>query len=485
MSKPELGGLEAALNKMREDELKKNPQSLEDKTLAVEATKDIETALVALRTFLRSQDTLIYMIDTLRALIPANQKEEEVFDKSNLIAEFITGDPYGFQDDTMLGVGPAGIALVALNDFLNSDRFTQTDPKTIPVFAKMEKPYTPPSTMKTPVSIGESNFIVQLENEFFVTDNESGKKFVISYAPKQQNVQIRITAGGEDQVAMLTLAMEMKKLIITNRHIKGKIIEISEGNIFDVKELEEQPFPILDKVLHDDLIKNVVNIFKKKDEFLKYGLPAKRSVILEGGPGKGKTMIERWLAAQLMGEVTTIWVTSKSVKRSSDVAYIFEIARKMSPSLIVMEDLDLISGTRQMSHGGDNVLGEMLNQMDGLTQDSSIVMIGSTNKVANLDEALADRPGRFDRIFKVGKPDGEVAAKIARNYLLKRGVLEQSVDDLNLESFFSEGDLSGAQVVEVCKGAIFEAIHRASEVTEVHLNNSRKGLLNQRQLLSK
>ena len=483
MDKPKFD-LEAAINNIRSAEIQKIPESLAEKLLSPDATKDMESALNAIRTFLRTQDTFIYMVDHVRALLPKESEEKELFDKNNLMAEFITNDPNGNLDDTILAVGPAGIALVSLNEFIASDRFVITDPKVLSVYNKLEKAYEPPSTMKTPVSIGESNFIVPMENEFFVYDTLLSKKFVIGYGMKQQAVQIRITAEDTDQDEMLKLAMEMKKLIITNKHIKGKVIEISEGNIFDVKELPEQPFPILDKVLQDELEKNVINIFKKADEFAKYGIPAKRSVILEGPPGNGKTMIERWLASRLMGEVTTVWVTSKSIKRSSDVAYIFEIARKMAPTLIVMEDLDLISGTRAMQYGGDNVLGELLNQMDGLTQDNAIVMIGSTNKVASLDEALADRPGRFDRIFKVGKPEGEVAAKIAKAYLIKRDIPEASVNALNLEEFFAEGDLTGAQIVEVCKGAIFEAIHRSGELTGMHLNNSRKGLLNQRQMYS-
>ena len=465
-------------------EPQKQAKTLEETLLASSSTADLESALNSIRKFLRTQETFIYMVDRVRALIPESEDETESFDKFNLLSEHITGDVRGDIDDTVLGVSPPGIALVALSDFFADGRFTVTDPSTLSCFSRLSRTYEPPSTMKTPVSIGANDFIVPMEAEFFVKDNESGKKYVISYGIKQNQVQVRITAGADQSQEMLKLAMEIKKLIITNKHIKGKIIEISEGNIFDVKELEEQPFPILDKALHDELEKNVINIFKKKEEFTKYGLPAKRSVILEGPPGNGKTMIERYLASRLQGEVTTVWVTSKSIKRSSDVAYIFEIARKMSPSLIIMEDLDLISGTRNQ-HYGDNVLGEMLNQMDGLTQDNSIVMVGSTNRVASLDEALADRPGRFDRIFRVGKPEGEVAALIAKNYLSKRGVSESSIEDLNLVDFFRDGDLTGAQIVEVCKGAIFEAIHKNGEITEMHLSNSKKGLINQRALLNK
>ena len=199
-------------------------------------------------------------------------------------------------------------------------------------------------------------------------------------------------------------------------------------------------------------------------------------------PGCGKTMIERWLASKVTGEVTTIWVTAKSIGSAEDVASIFDIARKLSPALVIMEDLDLISGTRSLfGQSGSGPLGEMLNQLDGLTQDQSIVLVGSTNRLGSLDEALADRPGRFDRVYEVGKPTEDIAKIIARNYLVKRGIDPQVVENLTL-SCLNSGEFTGAQVVEIVKGGIFEAIHRNCDVSDTCIQNSAKGLQDQKKL---
>jgi SpoVK/Ycf46/Vps4 family AAA+-type ATPase len=245
--------------------------------------------------------------------------------------------------------------------------------------------------------------------------------------------------------------------------------------------------PIISKELSDELEKNVLNIFDKGDQFRAMGQAICRKIILSGGPGNGKTMIERFLASRLRGKVTTIWVSAKSIEHREHIDDIFEIARKLSPALVIMEDLDLISGTR--SHfGNESMLGELLNQLDGLKKNDAIVIVASTNCVADLDEALNDRPERFDRIFEVGKPTSDLAQEIATQYLLNKcNVPEATIKSLNLAKYFKDQEFSGAQIVEVIRGAIFEAIHRGlgSDINEQCLKASKDGLLKQRDLIAK
>ena len=68
-------------------------------------------------------------------------------------------------------------------------------------------------------------------------------------------------------------------------------------------------------------------------------------------------------------------------------------------------------------------------------------------------EALRDRPGRFDRIYQIGRPSAELAEQIARYYLKERGISEEIIEGLSYTSL-AKGDLTGAQIVEVVKGGI-------------------------------
>lgn len=220
------------------------------------------------------------------------------------------------------------------------------------------------------------------------------------------------------------------------------------------------------------------------DRYYGFEIDGNRRFLLGDFTVTHNTMLCRWLASSVKGKVTTIWVTAKSIQDQSDVASVFDIARKLAPSLVIMEDLDLISGTRDILGRGAGALGEMLNQLDGLEANDSLVLVGSTNRVSSLDEALRDRPGRFDRIYEVGKPSPELAEQIAKNYLRSRGVSENALSFLDLSQVMN-GEFTGAQVVEIVKGGIFEAIHENKEITELHVKKSRDGLIKQRKLTQK
>jgi cell division protease FtsH len=254
-----------------------------------------------------------------------------------------------------------------------------------------------------------------------------------------------------------------------------------------LEPLPDQQFPIIDKYLNSELSKNVLNMFDKADEFAKFGLPAKRAIILEGGPGNGKSMICRWLAKRLKQKgVTTFWVTAKSILGNSNVADIFDMARNLSPSLIIMEDMDLITGSRNNPFAREETgaLGELLNQMDGLTKNENVVIVATTNKVNSLDEALSDRPGRFDRVYKVGLPQKDVAEQIAKSFLLASGLSDLAVSEMDF-SPVTDGTLSGAQIIEIIKGGFFEAIHVGKDLDSLCIKRSAKGLEDQRRAMGK
>jgi ATP-dependent 26S proteasome regulatory subunit len=447
-----------------------------------------EKALKSVADFVDSQSKLFRLIHDLSKLLPPKtDKKESLLDREEFMATFLAGhrgyEPY----NNAFAVMPSAIALVALNDFFNNkERFEIVDPTTLEYHSKCEFPYVAPVLTHTTFEIASEAFNVPVGNQIWLTDNQSELNYVVNYEIGNGGiVNVQIKSSPDERRQAIELAMEIKKYVLTSRFLRGQIIEIDGGSGFKVVDIGEHSMPIISDPMMSELEKNVINLFDKEQDFRSYGLPIKRSVILEGPPGCGKTMIARYLASRLKGKVTTVWVTAKSIGDSSDVARVFDIARKLSPSLVVMEDLDLISGTRESSiYGGENCLGEMLNQLDGLTANDSIVLIGSTNSVSSLDDALKDRPGRFDRIYEIGHPDHELAEVIARSYLLKCGVPQEQVDKMTLASILT-GSYSGAQIVEIVKGGIFEAIHRGVPVDDRCIKASKDGLDKQKARLQK
>jgi cell division protease FtsH len=449
-------------------------------TLANES--DFKAAIEAVSEFMATQNELFSLVRKLKRLLP---KEKEKITPNHLTTIFLGGHVMSDLFDTTTTLGPPNIALIVLNDlFSNKERFTMVDPNQLQEAADLIVPYTKEKVSHTTIDIANTTHTVPMGAEHWLYDNKLGARFVVTYSPTRSgSIGVNVTGGFANREAIIQFTKELNNAILESPYLRGQILEVEGGSDFRIVNLKNTQMPVIDEKLKSELDKNIVNLFKKEDEFKKYNLPIKRAIILEGPPGCGKTLLARYLANSVKGAVTTIWVTSKSISHASDVAAVFDVARKLSPSLVVMEDLDLISGTREsLILGGGNALGEMLNQLDGLTPNDSLVLVASTNRVASLDEALNDRPGRFDRIYKLDKPTPELAKQIAKDYLLKRGVSAEEVNALQLNALNS-GDYTGAQVVEIIKGAIFEAIHRGCPINDLCINRSRDGLEEQRKLI--
>lgn len=96
----------------------------------------------------------------------------------------------------------------------------------------------------------------------------------------------------------------------------------------------------------------------------------------------------------------------------------FRLARFLQPSLMVIEDVDLIGRERTRMHGmgGEMLLNQLLNEMDGLREDADVLFILTTNRPDQIEPALASRPGRINQAIEFPLPDEEGRAKLTRLY---------------------------------------------------------------------
>jgi len=476
--------LERDLGARRKDEPEKFPRNPET---GLPEPKNFPELLATVEHVIQQNRTVFQLIRELQAAMPHEEKKPDPLTNDQFEAKYLCNDQFDEPFKMMFGVNPVSIALVALDRFFaNDDRFEHINPADLEYHKDLATPFQKEKITHTTIEIGGKVESTPVNNEFWLIDKTlNNSKFIVDYKPAPGG-QVSITVLSDyavDDEAMKLIA-DIKMAVIQSPFIRGQVVEITSGNGFNVVDIGEQPMPIISDELKDELEKNVINIFDKTAQFTALGQATCRKIILSGGPGNGKTMIERYLASRVRGKVTTIWVSAKSIEHREHIDDIFEIARKLSPSLVIMEDLDLISGTRS-HYGNESMLGEMLNQLDGLKKNDAVVVVASTNRVADLDEALNDRPERFDRIFEVGKPSDELAKKIAENYLKKCNVPEATIGQLNLGRYFKDQEFSGAQIVEVIRGAIFESIHRGCEINEMCLKASKEGLMKQRELIAK
>jgi cell division protease FtsH len=168
-------------------------------------------------------------------------------------------------------------------------------------------------------------------------------------------------------------------------------------------------------------------------------MKSRRGLILSGPPGTGKTLVGKVLADTL--GVTFLWVLPRHVGSPDNIAEILNAARFLSPVVVLFEDLDLFGEDRHA--GQSSILGELMNQLDGVSENDGIVTIATTNRLEVVESALRNRPGRFDRVIELGLPDMK-----ARRKLLQRLLAAITESDLTQLVAATDG-YSPAQLEEV------------------------------------
>jgi ATP-dependent 26S proteasome regulatory subunit len=108
----------------------------------------------------------------------------------------------------------------------------------------------------------------------------------------------------------------------------------------------------------------------------------------------------RYLTGKLAG-TTVIVLTGQSIKFVESAA---ALARRLQPSMVVLEDVDLIARDRDFSEGPNPLLFTLLDAMDGVGSDADVTFMLTTNRADILEHALADRPGRVDLAIEIPRP---------------------------------------------------------------------------------
>jgi len=160
-------------------------------------------------------------------------------------------------------------------------------------------------------------------------------------------------------------------------------------------------------------VTELVEFLRDPSKFQKLGGRMPRGVLMVGPPGTGKTLLARAIAGEAKVPFFTIsgsdFVEMFVGVGASRVRDMFETAKKNSPCIIFIDEIDAVGRSRGSGTGGGNdereqTLNQMLVEMDGFEPSSGVIVIAATNRADVLDKALL-RPGRFDRQVMVGLPD--------------------------------------------------------------------------------
>ena len=259
----------------------------------------------------------------------------------------------------------------------------------------------------------------------------------------------------------------LQKIRITDEDFKEALKEVRPSALREVQV--QVPNVSWDDVggleqLKEELREAIEWPIKHKEAFDYVNVETPKGVLLHGPPGTGKTLIAKALAKMTESNFISIKgpeLLSKWVGESEKgVREIFRKARQAAPCIIFLDEIDALvprrgSGSSD-SHVTENVVSQILTEIDGLEELHNVLIVGATNRLDIVDEALL-RPGRFDRIIEVPNPD-ESGRKHIFEIHTKKKPLANDVDIQKLVEL-TEG-FSGAEVAAVTNRAAIVALKR-------------------------
>ena len=232
-------------------------------------------------------------------------------------------------------------------------------------------------------------------------------------------------------------------------------VQIPDVNWDDVGGLDE---------LKDELREAVEWPIKHKEAYDYVDVEAPKGVLLHGPPGTGKTLIAKALAKMTESNFISIKgpeLLSKWVGESEKgVREIFRKARQAAPCIIFLDEVDALVPRRGTgssdSHVTENIVSQILTEIDGLEELHNVLIIGATNRLDIVDEAIL-RPGRFDRIIEVGNPDSK-----GRRHIFEIHTKKKPLDnDIDIKKLVEITDgFSGAEIAAITNRAAIVALKR-------------------------
>ncbi|NDB88881.1 MAG: AAA family ATPase [Thaumarchaeota archaeon] len=258
----------------------------------------------------------------------------------------------------------------------------------------------------------------------------------------------------------------LQKIKISEDDFKEALKEVRPSALREV--LVEIPNITWDDVggldaLKEELKEAVEWPLKHKEAFVYVDVSTPKGILLHGPPGTGKTLIAKALAKMTESNFISVKgpeLLSKWVGESEKgVREIFRKARQAAPCIIFFDEIDALvprRGSGDTTHVSENVVSQILTEIDGLEELNDVLIVGATNRLDIVDEALL-RPGRFDRIIEVPKPDAKGRKHILEIHTKKKP-LGSDVDLAKLVDI-TDG-YSGAELAAICNRAAIAALRR-------------------------
>ncbi len=263
-----------------------------------------------------------------------------------------------------------------------------------------------------------------------------------------------------------TVLIDQKSLNVVEKVDLGNNLEVEK---FIIVEKPRESWREIGGLQHEiQEVKEVIELpLKKPKLFEKVGINPPKGVLLYGPPGTGKTLLAKAVANSTDAtfiEVVGSELVQKFIGEGAKlVKDIFTLARKKAPAIVFIDEIDALAATRMdTGTSGEREVNrtfmQLLAELDGFKHLDNVKVIGATNRVDILDQAII-RPGRLDRLIEVGLPDEEGRMEIMKVHTTRMNMRKVKLSELVplMENF------SGAEIRAVCTEAGYFAIRENRE----------------------
>ncbi len=303
---------------------------------------------------------------------------------------------------------------------------------------------------------------------------------------KVESGKIKFTAIGDEEEGLLKTILPyafmgilfffMMNMIFKQTGSQNKEMNNfakSKAKLFNKNDKEKVTFKDVAGLEEEKVeLYEIVDFLKNPAKYARMGARIPRGVLLVGPPGTGKTYISRAVAGEagvpffsISGSEFLEMFVGVGASRVRDL---FDVAKKNSPCIVFIDEIDAVGRKRGSGLGGghderEQTLNQLLVEMDGFEKNEGIIMMAATNRPDILDDALL-RPGRFDRRVTIGLPDVRGREEIL-NIHTKDKPMAADVDIKNIAKRtpgFTPADLENL----VNEAAILSARHGQNSITK-------------------
>ena len=297
------------------------------------------------------------------------------------------------------------------------------------------RPASPAPRTARPVGAGDGGPAVELipDDRFWVVSDPGGPRspstvvrvwYGSDYGPPRANVEVAAPTFEAAQA----LLDAVEKRSVADSIFRGALLEFRHQGSYDEEgefggggepDLTFKPkrrLAAADIVLDPDTLpvlrRNLVDHRARHADLKRLGLPLSKGLLFHGPPGTGKTYTCRWVVGE-MPDTTAFVVAGQSLHHVKSVC---GLAKLYAPSLVILEDVDLVFTEREMNPHV-SALGDLMDEMDGFRPDEAVSFILTTNALDRVERAIRDRPGRIGQCVLFGPPDAELRRRYLAQYL--------------------------------------------------------------------